>query len=105
MRDETGLDTRTVWVSVTQEDIDYCKRNFETDLQCPVARAVDRRLQEAWKSLVSPYECTIHYRYSMNVCTRAEVPYEVSEFITDFDTDEAPKPFRFRIDLPIALLK
>lgn len=87
-------------ITVTQSDIEAGKPN--RSCQCPIARAVSRSLGYAFEHervVVNPNKILLLDNIGI-IHTRHNVPSEVTDFVTAFDSGEPVAPFSFHLDLP-----
>lgn len=90
-----------VTISVTKRDIERgCRSEC---CSCPVARAINRRLKETYKTHVSVSYLRVFKRHSVNWGTL--LPIRVMTFVDQFDDSKAVNPFRFSIDIPKKYLR
>lgn len=104
-------ETVPVRIVVTKRDIDMGVQD-DCD-KCPVATAVNRRLNGEWMASAFSKEIRITHKLAEDsghhVTEDTRVPEKVSEFIADFDhwtiESDLPKPFWFQVDMPKVCLK
>ena len=91
---------KSVRINVTQGDIAAGLPN--NSASCPVARAVNRKLKEDYRSKIS-FSCGI---YIHGVCEAAiELPKKAYDWWNKFDAGEEVRPFTFTLKLPEEYLK
>jgi len=92
-----------ITVSVTQKDIDQgCASDAEN---CPIARAINRRLNPGFGAIVGGLGVNIYKTTHAAAFVFSEIfPDRALAFIAAFDHNRKVRPFRFVLDLPERVL-
>lgn len=93
---------RSTKITVTAEDI--AKGCLGSAWNCPIARAIQRRLRGGYFAHAGQTTYAVRQRFIHVAGTalifRGPMPFEASEFVRAFDASKPVEPFEFEIDLP-----
>lgn len=91
----------TKQINVTETD---CKRGLQLDAgNCPVGRAIARRLKKGYRPSVGVSYIEI---WGKKLVSQQETPLLIRTFVSRFDEDRTTaRPFSFELSLPLRVLR
>lgn len=89
-------------INVTEKDIKEGKKDMPNS--CPIARAVNRRLNKNSYALIYSNWITFYNRNNSQRQAYERVQGEVSTFIHQFDRGKVVKPLTFNLEIPKSCL-
>lgn len=97
------MKTRTVEINVTQNDI---KKGLRFSCrECPVARAMSRKIKPPYSLFVSLSKVSIIRESKERPFAQLELPEIAQDFIRRFDGYVKVAPFKFKIGFPVSVLR